>query len=165
MLSTRFVILSLVVLVVSLSVLSTPFTVLAETTQGEAQSAIAAAQRELIICYKAVANASSAGANVTALIQVLDEAGGNLSLADLAYKNGDNASAQSYAVESLNLLVNNNVTTRAASLRNSAASARFLGFMINVVGSLVGALDVVVAGFVVWTFLKRKYPCVGGVAR
>jgi hypothetical protein len=165
MLSRRFLILALVFLAASFSALSMPFRVLGETTQAEAQSAIATAQTELIVCYQAVANASNAGANVTSLVYVLDQAGGNLSLADLAYKNGDNASAQTYANQSLNLLIQNDVIARADALKSSASQARFWGFMVNVVGSSVGAVAVVIGGFVVWAFLKRKYLRVGGVVR
>jgi hypothetical protein len=164
-LSKSFVIFALVVLVMSFSVLSMPSAVLAETTQAEAQSAIAAAQKELIVCYQAVTNASDAGGNVTSLLLVLDQAGSNLSLANLAYKNGDNATAQTYANQSLNLLLQNNVTTRADALQNSASQARFWSFMINVVGSSIGAVAVVIGGFIVWTFLKHKYSPAGGVVR
>ena len=129
-------------------------------------SAIASVQEELTVCYRAVVNASSAGANVTSLLRVLDQAGGNLSLADLAYSTGDNASAQTYAKQSLNLLVENNVVAQANALESSASKARFWGFMIEVVGSSVGAVAVLIGGFVVWSFLrKRKSPRVGGYAR
>jgi hypothetical protein len=164
MLGRRLFVLALVFLAVSLSVLSIPSRVLAQTTQADAQSAITAAQSELIVGYEAVANASNAGANVTGLIQVLDQVGGNLTLADLAYKNGDNASAQTYANQSLNLLVQSNIIARADALKSSASEARFWSFMINVVGSSVGAVAVVACGFLVWGFLKRKSR-VGGVAR
>ena len=127
--------------------------------------AIAEAQQELTVCYQAVANASSAGANVAGLLRVLDQAGENLSQADLAYGIGDNASALIYANQCLNLLIQNNVQTRANALESSASQARFWGFMINVVGSSAGAVAVVICGFVVWTFLKRRYLRRGGVAR
>jgi hypothetical protein len=155
--SKRFGVLALTVLVMALIVLSVPSSVFAETTQAEAQSAIAAAQKQLIICYQAVANASSVGANVTALNSVLDQAGGNLSLADLAFNSGNFSSAQYYATQSSDLLVQSNVTGRADALKSSASQAGFYGFMINVVGSVTGAFAVVVGGFVVWSFLKRKY--------
>jgi hypothetical protein len=134
-------------------------------TQAEAQSAIAAAQKELIVCYQAVTNASNAGANVTSLLLVLDQAGGNLSRADLAYETGDNALALTWANRSLNLLLQSNITAQADALKSSASQARFWGFMINVVGSSIGAVVVVVGGFVVWNFLKRKYSPAGGLAR
>jgi tetrahydromethanopterin S-methyltransferase subunit F len=165
MLSRRFVISALIVLVLAFIILSMPSAVFAETTRTEAQSAIAAAQKQLTVCYRAVANASSAGANVTALNFVLDQAGGNLSLADLAYGADNFSSAQSYAVQSLNLLVQNNVTARADALESSASQAGFWGFMIGFVGSAVGAFAVVVGGFVVWGFLKRRYLRVGGAVR
>jgi len=165
MLNRRFVILALVFFVMSFSVLSMPSSVLAQTTQAEAQSTIGAAQTELTVCYKAVANASDSGANVTSLLLLLDQAGGNLSLADVAYKVGDNASAQAYANQSLNLLVQNNVASRANALESSASQARFWGFMINVVGSLVGAVAVIVVGFALWVVLNKRYTKDEGGAR
>jgi hypothetical protein len=165
MVSGKFAILALVFLVVSFSVLSMPSVVLAETTQAQAQSAIAAAQEQLIVCYQAVANASNAGANVTSLLLVLDQAGGNLSRADLAYDVGDNASAQSYAEQSLNLLVQSDVVARANALGNLAAVASFRGLMINIVGSFLGTVAVICGGFFVWTVLKKSYAKGEGVAR
>jgi hypothetical protein len=142
-----------------------PSAVHAETTQAEAQSDIAAAQKELIVCYQAVTNASNAGANVTSLLLVLDQAGGNLSRADFAYATGDNASALHYANQSLNLLLQSKITAQADTLKSSAFQARFWSFMVDVVGSSIGAVAVVVGGFVVWAFLKRKYSPAGGIVR
>lgn len=164
-LSWKFVVSLLVALVVTFSILSLPVVVFAEATKAEAKSAIDAAQGELVVCYEAVANASAAGANISGLILVLDQAGGNLSRADLAYKMGDFSSAQSNAVQSLNLLVQNNVKTQADALNSTPSQARFWDFMINVVGSLVGTVVVVCSGFVVWTVLKKRYAKVGSVTR
>ena len=105
MLSRHFVLSVLVVLVVAFFILSMSHTVFADVTQADAESAIVAAQGKLVVCYQAVVNASNAGANVTGLLLVLDEAGENLSRANLAYSMGDFGSAQSYAIQSLNLLV------------------------------------------------------------
>lgn len=164
MLSRKFVVSALIVLVVAFSVLNVPVRVFADVSETDARSAIVAAQDKLVVCYQAVANASGAGANVTGLIQVLDQAGGNLSRADLAYNMGSFSSAQSYAVQSLNLLVQSDVVAQADALRDSATQARFWDFMINIVGSLVGAVIVVCGGFVVWTVLKKRDARVG-VAR
>jgi hypothetical protein len=165
LLSRKFVAATFVVLVAVFSILSMPVSVRADVTSADAKNAIVAAQGKLVTCYQAVANASDAGANVTGLIQVLNQAGGNLSRADLEYKMGNFSSAQTYADQSLNLLVQNNVTAQAAALKSSASHARFWSFMINIVGSSVGAVAVVISGFVIWTFLKRKHPRVGGVVR
>ena len=157
MLGRKFVAVTLLAIFAAFCVLSMPICSCELVTQGDAMSAIVAAQSRLSVCYRAVANASDAGANVTGLIQVLDQAGGNLSRANLAYNMGDYASAQSYAVQSLSLLVQGKVTTRADALESSAALASFQGFMVDVVGSSLGAVAVVIGGFAVWTFLKRKH--------
>lgn len=164
-LSSKFVVWLLVVSVVAFCILSVPTVALVEATEAEAKSAIDAAQEELVVCYEAIANASGAGANVSDLILVLDLAGGNLSKADLAYKTGDFASAQSYAVQSLNLLVQNNVKNQANALMGSASNARLWDFMINVAGSLIGAFVVACSGFIVWTFLKKREVERGSVTR
>jgi hypothetical protein len=53
-------------------------------------------------------------------------------------------------------------TDRAVTLRDSATRERYVDFMVNIVGSTVGAVAVVVAGWVLWIYLKRKYGKVGG---
>lgn len=164
--SRRILVLSvLVFLVLAFSVLSRSPSVFAEATEANARSAIVAAQGRLVVCYQAVANASSAGANVTGLLLVLDQSNGNLYRADLAYKTGDFGSALTYAEQSLNLLVQNNVTTQADALKSSASQARYLDFMINIVGSLVGAVVVICGGFVVWRILKKRDAKGGSVAK
>lgn len=165
MLSRRFVASLLIALIAAFSVLSMPVCVFGEASETDARSAIDAAHGELVVCYQAVANASGAGANVTGLILILDQAGGNLSRADLAYKMGDFSSAQSYAVQSLNLLVQNNVKNQANALMGSASNARLWDFMINVAGSLIGAFVVACSGFIVWTFLKKREVERGSVTR
>jgi uncharacterized Tic20 family protein len=164
MLSRNFILSVLLVLVVAFSVLNTPHTVFADATEADAESAIVAADGKLVVCYQAVVNASDAGANVTGLLLVLDEAGGNLSRANLAFRMGNFSSAQSYALQSLNLLVQNDVVAQANALRDTASQERFLDFMVNVVGSLVGTVVIICGGFVVWRVLKKRYAKAGGVA-
>jgi beta-lactamase regulating signal transducer with metallopeptidase domain len=164
-LGRKFAALLFVVLVGVFSILSVPVGFCVPVTGADAASAIAAARGELVVCYLAVANASSAGANVTGLILVLDQARGNLSRADLAYKMGNYSVAQSYANQSLDLLVQNNVEAQAASLTNQALGADFWDFMINVVCSLVGAVAVIVVGFVLWVVLKKRYTDSEGSAK
>jgi hypothetical protein len=44
----------------------------------------------------------------------------------------------------------------ADGLKSSASQAGFLDFWVNFVGSAVGAVAVVVGGFLAWLFLKGK---------
>ena len=165
MLSKNFALSTLVVLLVAFSILNIPHSVFADTAETDARSAIVAAQRKLVVCYQAVTNISDAGANVTGLILVLNQAGGDLSRADLAYDMGDFSSEQSYAVQSLNLLVQSDVVARASALRSTTSQASYWDFVINIVGSLVGAVVVICGGFVAWMALKNRYAKAGGVAK
>jgi hypothetical protein len=164
LLGKKFVAVTLFAIAVAFCVLSMPFCSCATVTQGDAISAIVAAQTKLVVCYRAVANASDAGANVTGLIQVLDQAAGNLSRAYLAYNMGDYASAQNYAEQSLNLLVQNDVTAQVGTLESSAYLAHFWSGMITVLSTLVGVVVVVCGGLVVWVLLKRRYEKTGSAA-
>ena len=149
--------LSLLLLFILLSFPSTISGAFAEATTTNAKSAIDSAQSELVICYEAVASADAAGANTTSLILVLNQASWNLSQANLAFKMGDNSSAQSYAEQSLNVSVQNGVVAQANTLRDYAVQERYWNSLITVVCSLVGAADVVFWGLVTWTILRRRY--------
>jgi len=152
------------VLILASFVLCVPSGICTDIAEVDAKYSIVAAQGELTLCYQAVANASNTGANVTGLIYILDQAAANLSMADLAFGVGDFNSSKSYATQSLNLLVQNDVVSQADALKNEASQAAFWGFMINIVGSLVGAVAVLVVGFVLWVKLGKRYgKATGGV--
>jgi hypothetical protein len=127
--------------------------------EAEAGAAIADAEERVVVCYRAVAVADGAGANVTGLVGVLDEAGLLLSRADLAFMAGDFDSAFDFAVESRGVL--DGFVVEADALRDDAIQQRSWDFMINVVGSVVGATVVVFAGYIVWFWLKRRFERAG----
>ena len=138
---------------ISIAVLSVPSVVWAQ--QNSAASAISAAQSKLVQCYDAARAAESASANISQLTSRLNSAGLLLSRAELAYSNADFGSAQSLAVQNQSELAS--FVSDANSLQASAAQSRTFDFLLNVVGSVVGTVAVLVGGFVVWGFLKRKY--------
>jgi hypothetical protein len=158
----------LVVLVCAIVVFAFVPSVLA-ATEGEAKSAINSAQQQLVICYQAFVNADLAGAshaNATELMRlqnVLNNASVFLSRADLAFQGGDYDTAQSLATTCQQRL--NGFVDAANSLKQSAEQHAYWDFMVNIVGSAVGAVAVVIGGFVAWTFLKRRYASVGSVVR
>ena len=119
----------------------------------DASLVISAAEGKVVVCYEAVSAAQEAGANVSGLLSVLDEAGWFLSRAKLAYSQGDFDSAVAYADNCTSRL--NGFLEQAESLKLDAERASYWDFMVNFVGSGVGALCVVVGGFAVWVFLKR----------
>jgi hypothetical protein len=123
-------------------------------SENEAKTAIETAESEVLTCYDAAFEAEKAGANISVLLSALDEAGLSLSKAKLAYSEGDFDSAVSFANECQYKL--NGFVDQATSLRSDAEQAGYLDFMVNFVGSGVGALCIVVGGFALWTFLKKR---------
>jgi hypothetical protein len=106
-------------------------------------------------CYAAVAQAEKAGADVTGLLSTLNDAGLLLSKAHLALKYGNFDSASALASQCVGKL--DGFEGVAGGLRDSASQARSMDFAVNVIGSAVGAIAVVVGGFLVWQLLKKKY--------
>lgn len=145
----------LVFLVVFVLVFAVPFCVFAVGERDAAEAAIGDAEGVIVECYGAVVEAEGAGANVTDLLAALNEAGWLLSRAHLAYETGNFSLAVSFAEQSRARL--DGFVGGAEVLKKSAAETGYWDFMVNVVGSAVGAVAVVVGGFAVWNFLKRKY--------
>jgi hypothetical protein len=125
----------------------------------EARTSIANAESTVVECYRAVADAERAGANVSELLVVLNEAGLLLSKAKMAYDTGDYGSAVSLANQSQLRL--NNFSNEADAFGKDATQARFWDFMLRVVASSVGAASVVFGGFALW-FLSKRREQVGG---
>jgi hypothetical protein len=120
----------------------------------DASSAISDAEAKIVACYSAVADAAKAGANVSELLIALNDAGWLLSEAKLACNMRDFDSAVNLANECQSRL--NGVIDKAESLKLDAEQAGYLNFMVNVVGSGVGALCVVVGSLVYWKYLEKR---------
>jgi len=117
--------------------------------------AIGDAEGRIVVCYRAVVDADGAGANVSGLLVRLDEAGGFLSRARLAYGNGDFGSAVYYAEECQKML--EGFEGEAGVLRDNVVQQGFWDFWVCFVGSFVGAGAVVFGSFLVWRLLKKRY--------
>jgi len=139
-----------------------PVTV-AESSEDEATSALATAEGAVVSAYQAVSGAEEAGANVSGLLVRLNEAGEFLARARMAYRVDDFESAFDSAVQCQEKL--NGFVVEANVLRETAIQERYMDFLVNVVGSVVGAVAVVCGGLVSWFFLKRKYDKTGSVAK
>lgn len=124
-------------------------------SENDAKAAIAEAEKNIVLCYNAVAEADAAGANVTTLIATLNEAGALLSKAELSYKTGDFDSAINFTSQSQDKL--NGFVLEAKALTERTVQEHYWDFMITVGGSSVGTLAVVIGSFIVWRFLKKKY--------
>jgi hypothetical protein len=84
----------------------------------------------------------------------LNEAGWLLSKARVAYNNGDFNLAHEYATNCSQML--DGLVGEANSLKLEAENARRMDFLVNYVGSSVGAVAIVVGGYAFWVFLKRR---------
>ena len=140
-------------IVILLFIIAT-FLPLVQAEQIDAATAINSAKEQILICYQVVKEAEGAGANITALVAVLNHAGTLLSRAEFAYSISDFDIAHSLAVQSQSTL--GDFGFEANILKETATQQRNQDFLINVVGSLVGAFAVVGAGGVTWIFLKKK---------
>jgi hypothetical protein len=132
---------------------------LAEVSKDEAASALANAEGAVTSSYQAVLKAEESGANVSSLLVRLNEAGALLARAHMAYNSGDLDSALKFATQCQEKLTR--FVADADVLREAAIRDRYMDFMVNVVGSIIGAISAVCVGFIVWSFLKRKYEKAG----
>jgi hypothetical protein len=123
--------------------------------QTDAAAAITSAKEQIVTCYQAARDAEGAGANITSLTAILNDAGSLLSRAELAYSMNDFDTARDFAVQSQGRL--DGFVSEATALKESAMQQRSQDFMINVVGSIVGAFAVLGAGAATWFLLKKRF--------
>jgi hypothetical protein len=128
-------------------------------SQSDAATAISSAQNTLSSCFDAAKAAEAAGANITSLTDTINQAGLLLSKAEVAYSQNNFDTAADFAAQSKNIL--NNFVQQAESLGQRAAEQQNRDFLINVVGSVVGAFAVLAVGFAVWVILGRRNETVG----
>ena len=142
------------------SQLSMPI-VLAQSSEVEAASALAASENAVFSAYQAVSEASEAGANVSSLLVRLNEAGWFLSRAQIAFRSGDFDSALECATQCQDKL--NGFAVDADALKENAIYEHYMDFLVNVAGPIFGAVSVFCVSLVIWFFLKRKYGNDGSV--
>ena len=124
------------------------------SSQADAELAIQSAESHLLDCYEAIYEAERAGANVSNLLNVLNEAGWLLVKAKLAYNAGVFESAIGYALNCSQRL--DGIVSQANSLKLEAEQASRIDFLINYVGSAAGSIAILVVGYVAWFFLKKR---------
>jgi hypothetical protein len=129
------------------------------SAQADAAAAIASAKEQIVTCYQAARDAEGAGANITSLTVVLNDAGSLLSRAELAYSMNDFDGALNLAVQSRTSL--DNFVSESNALKETAVQQRNLDFWVNIVGSIVGTFAVLGGAFAVWVFLRRRYSTMG----
>lgn len=153
MLNKLFVTLSLLCLLNVLTVSGAISSVMAADA-SEAEIQIELARAEVILSYEATARAEAAGANVSALLEALNQAGLFLSEAELAYAQERYDTALGSADQSISKL--DGISDEAARLEAVALDARAMDFMVNVVGSVLATVCVVAGSFVLWQLLKKR---------
>ena len=121
----------------------------------DAAETIALARQQIAICYNAANEAELAGANVTSLTALLNEAGALLSKAELASSLGDFYEVRSLVLQCHWLL--SGFAYEATGLQASGEQARKVDFLLNTVGPVVGAFAVVGFGVWVWVYLKKHF--------
>ena len=148
-----------IALIVLLLLLVAMFPLPVWASQADAANAISSAKNTILNCYNATREAETAGANITVIVGTLNEAGSLLSQAEFAYATNDFDAALTFALQSQPSL--NNIIQEANALKGTATQLRNQDFLVNVVGSVIGTFAVIIAGFAVWFFLKRKYETAG----
>jgi hypothetical protein len=121
----------------------------------EAKEAITNTENLLLNCYNASLEAEKAGANITQLLTILNEAGTFLSKAELAYKNGNFTSAVEFTNQTQTRL--NGFADLARSAREMGLQQTYWDFMIYIVASIAGSIAIIFGSLIVWFFLKRRY--------
>lgn len=130
-------------------------TVSGEIGENEAASALTDAERSVGSAYGAVLEAEQAGAKVSSLLDHLNEAGENLSVAHMAYTQGDFQKASDFANSSRN--IGEEVQNAAVTLKNSALYESAQRMWLTMIGSIVGVIIVFLGSFWVWRVFKSRY--------
>lgn len=131
------------------------------SAQTDAASTIEVAKIQLINAYRLAQQAEQAGANITQLTTILNDAGLLLSQAEQAYSIGDFDASQSLAVQSQGLL--GDFAIEAEVLKEAAAQQAANDFWVKLIYPIFGSLAVIVIGFAIWYVLKKKYTISGEV--
>jgi hypothetical protein len=120
-----------------------------------ANAAIGQAERDLGSAYVAVAEAESAGADASALLNKLGSGGDFLSEAYAVFRVGDYGSASVLALKCSNAV--EGVAGDATLLKTDAERAHRENFFFSVAVSIVGLVLLLVFGLLGWSLIKKRY--------
>lgn len=121
----------------------------------EASAKIGEADNAVRQAFKAVLEAEDAGANVSGLLDRLDEAGRFLADAEMAYRGGNASEAFAEAGSSFSMA--EDVKGEAAGLKASAQASAANVFRWDLAFSSVGSAAFLVVLFFVWRRFKRGH--------
>lgn len=121
----------------------------------EANNVINQAELKLSSAFVAVADADNVGANVATLLSKLNAGGVFLFKAHLSYRIGDYDAASFFALECANSI--EKVTIEADQLKADAERTRNDLMFLNLVGSGIGLVMLVILGIICWRVLRKRY--------
>ena len=131
------------------------FETFAEASKDVAASALTDSEGVVVSAYQVVLEAEEAGANVSGLLVRLNEAGGFLARARMAYTLGDFDGSVRFADSSSDIAVE--VQNAAVELKDSAFFERVQRMWFMMIGSIFGVILVFFGSFWVWRVFKRRY--------
>ena len=105
--------------------------------------------------FNSVLDAEGVGANITSLLNQINRANELLAQAENAYRAGNNTEALNSADSAL--LIAQQVTSTALSLKVSASSSLQTAFLYSVLSTVIAAQIFVLALSFVWVRFKRRY--------
>ncbi len=127
--------------------------VFAQTDQTS--SRLQAANNAVGQAFNAVLAAEKAGANITSLVNQLNEANSLLAQAENAYKAGDSTTAAK-DVDAV-LPIAQQVTTAAQTAKETASTSKQTSFLSTITITAIAAVVFVLALLIVWRLFKRNY--------
>jgi hypothetical protein len=122
---------------------------------AEASGTIGQAEHDLGSALAAVAEAESAEADVSALLNKLESANDFLSEAYAAFRTGDYGNASLFAVNCSHAV--EGVADDASRLNANAKTTRSDRLLLTVTESGAGLVLLLVLGLIGWRLLKRRY--------
>lgn len=121
----------------------------------EATNSINQAELDLNLAFVAVAEADAAGADISEMLDNLDNAVDSLSEAKFAYRSDNYAVSSLLAMEVSNAV--EEIAFDADYLRVEAEKTESALFVWTGLGSGIGLFLLLVLGFVGWSVLKKRY--------
>jgi len=131
------------------------FEAFASVSENEATLALADAERAVVSAYQEALKAEEVGANVSGLLVRLNEAGGYLGRAEIAFRLGDFEAAINFV--NVCSEISEGVKIEADGLRMEAYGPRYMDVWLRMTGSILGMIVMGVGSFWAWRVFKRRY--------
>jgi len=120
-----------------------------------ASLAIKQAEATMASAYEAILEAEQVGANVSDLLARLNVAAENLANAHVCHGLGDFENATRFA--NLCYDIGKEVRNEAYELRIEAYGPDVISRLVENIGSIIGIIGIIYAGFLGWHVFKRRY--------